>query len=67
MIALTWDLQTAAIAFAMVSEPEYAAGIVNAVTALTPMWGIALSVLGINIVKRSWVPGRFFAVTSKKS
>ena len=53
MIALTWGLQTCAIAFAMVVEPEYAAGIVNAVVALTPMWGVALSVLGINIVKRS--------------
>lgn len=47
MIALTWGLQTAAIAFAMVSEPEYAAGIVNAVVALTPMWGLGLRVLGI--------------------
>ena len=37
----------------MVSEPQYTAGIVNAVVALTPMWGVALSVLGINIVKRS--------------
>ena len=53
MIALTWGLQTAAIAITMVFEPEYAAEIVNAVVALTSMWGVALSVLGINIVKRS--------------
>ncbi len=39
----------------MVSEPGYAAGIVNAVVALTPMWGVALSVLGINFVKRMQV------------
>jgi hypothetical protein len=37
----------------MVFELAYAVGIVNAVVALTPMWGAALSVLGINIVKRS--------------
>ena len=53
MIVLAWRLQTVAIAISMVFEPEYTAGIVNAVVALTPMWGIALSVLGINIVKCS--------------
>ena len=37
----------------MVFEPENAAEIVNAVVALMPRWGIALSILGINIVKRS--------------
>ncbi len=51
MTQLTCGLQAAAITFAMVFEPEYAAGIVNAVVALTPMWGVALSVFGINIVK----------------
>ncbi len=49
----SWALQTYAIAFAMVFDPEYAASIVNDVVTLTPMWGVALSVLGINIVKRS--------------
>jgi hypothetical protein len=37
----------------MVFDPEYAARIVNAVVTLIPMWGVALSVLGIHIVKRS--------------
>lgn len=53
MVALTWLIQSAAIAWAMVSEPSNAAALINAVTALTPMWGIALSILGINISARS--------------
>ena len=53
MVALTWLLQSVAIAWAMVAEPAEAASLINAVTALTPMWGIALSILGINITSRS--------------
>jgi hypothetical protein len=41
------------IVYAMVATPEFAAELVNAVTALTPLWGIALAVLGINVAKRS--------------
>lgn len=53
MVAITWLLQSVAIAWAMVGAPENAADLINAVTALTPMWGIALSILGINITARS--------------
>lgn len=53
MVALTWMVQSVAIAWAMIAEPAEAAGLINAVTALTPMWGIALSILGINITSRS--------------
>lgn len=53
MVALTWLIQSVAIAWAMVGSPENAAALINAVTALTPMWGIALSILGINISSRS--------------
>lgn len=53
VVALTWLIQAVAIAWAMVAEPSNAANIINAVTALTPMWGIALSILGINISSRS--------------
>ncbi|PTY38561.1 hypothetical protein BGP77_11480 [Saccharospirillum sp. MSK14-1] len=52
-VALTWVVQASAIAYAMVAAPNNAANIINAVTALTPMWGIALAVLGINVSKRS--------------
>ncbi|ERS04808.1 hypothetical protein Q673_06215 [Marinobacter sp. EN3] len=53
MVAITWLVQSVAIAWAMVGAPENAADLINAVTALTPMWGIALSILGINITARS--------------
>ena len=53
MIALTWGAQTLAVAWAMVAEPTQAAAVVSAVAALTPLWGIALAVLGVNVVKRS--------------
>ncbi len=49
----TQEVQAAVIALAMVFASNYAAGIVSGVAALMPMWGVALSVLGINIVKRS--------------
>lgn len=53
MVALTWAIQSVAIAWAVVASPEQAPNLINAVTALTPMWGIALSILGINISSRS--------------
>ncbi len=52
-IELTQEVQTAVITLAMVFASNYAAGIVSGVAALMPMWGVALSVLGINLVKRS--------------
>jgi len=52
-VALTWVVQALAIAYAMVAAPDNASNIINAVTALTPMWGIALAVLGVNVHKRS--------------
>jgi len=49
----TWAIQIAGTAYAMVIHPQNAAHIIEAVTSMTPMWGIALAVLGINIHKRS--------------
>ncbi len=53
IVSLTWALQFGAIAYAMVATPEYAKELVEAIVALTPAWGIALAVLGVNVVKRS--------------
>lgn len=53
MVALTWAIQSVAIAWAMIDQPGEASAIIEAVSALTPMWGIALSVLGINVTSRS--------------
>lgn len=52
-ITLTWVLQTIALCWAIVGKPEKAVEIVNAMVALTPMWGIALTVLGIQVRERS--------------
>jgi hypothetical protein len=53
IVSLSWAVQFGAIAYAMVATPEYAKELVEAVVALTPAWGIALAVLGVNVVKRS--------------
>lgn len=53
IVSFTWALQFAAIAYAMVATPHYAKELVEAIVALTPAWGIALAVLGVNVVKRS--------------
>lgn len=51
--ALTWAVMVGGVVYAIVATPEYAAELINAVTALTPLWGVALGVLGINVAKRS--------------
>lgn len=51
--ALTWAAQIGATAYAVIGSPARAAEIIQAVTALTPMWSVALAVLGISISKRS--------------
>ena len=53
LVALSWLIQCAAIAGSIVAEPAQAGAIAQAVTALTPMWGVALAVLGINVTSRS--------------
>ncbi len=52
-MCLAWCLLFFGLAFAMVFHPNNAADLVNSIVALTPLFGIALSVLGISIHKRS--------------
>lgn len=52
-VCLAWCLLFFGLAYAMVLHPEEAANLVTAVVALTPLFGIALSILGISIHKRS--------------
>lgn len=51
--ALAWFLQIAAVIYVAIWNPENAAEITSAISDLTGMWAIALSVLGINISARS--------------
>ena len=48
-----WVLLFLSLAVVMMFYPEHAASVVNSVVAMTPLFGIGLTVLGINIHKRS--------------
>jgi hypothetical protein len=52
-VAFTWCLQVAGLVYAIVARPADAAAIVAAMDSLTVIWGVALSVLGVSVVKRS--------------
>ena len=52
-VCLAWCLLFFGLAYAMVMHPKSAADLVGAVVALTPLFGIALSILGVSIHKRS--------------
>jgi len=53
LTAAAWALQCGAIAWSIVASPEHGGTVAQTVTALTPMWGVALAVLGINVTSRS--------------
>lgn len=52
-VALTWTATMCAIAWSIIAEPTQAATIITALVNTSPIWGIALGVLGISVVKRS--------------
>jgi len=52
-ICLAWCMIFFGLTYAMVFNAEHAAALVNSIVALTPLFGIALSILGISIHKRS--------------
>ena len=52
-VCAAWCLLFFGLAYAMVMHSTQAAELVNSIVALTPLFGIALSVLGISIHKRS--------------
>ncbi len=52
-MCLAWSLLFFGLAFALVFHPKQAADVVNSVVALTPLFSVALTVLGISIHKRS--------------
>jgi hypothetical protein len=53
VMALTWAVQMAAVAWAIVTAPKEAAQVVEALGALSLMWSVGLSVLGVYVYKRS--------------
>lgn len=52
-VAATWTATMGATAWAIVAEPTQAPTIIAALVNTSPIWGVALGVLGIAVVKRS--------------
>lgn len=52
-VALTWVMQVGALVYAIVRHPEQAGTIIAAMASLSFIWGIALSILGVSVVRRS--------------
>ncbi|MEK9846117.1 3TM-type holin, partial [Thalassospira sp.] len=52
-VALTWIMTMGAIAYAIILTPLQAPAIIAALVNTSPIWGIALGVLGVSVVKRS--------------
>ncbi|CUW37703.1 conserved protein of unknown function [Magnetospirillum sp. XM-1] len=52
-VAATWTATMGAISWAIIVEPAQAPGIITALVNTAPIWGIALGVLGVAVVKRS--------------
>lgn len=52
-VAATWTATMAAVSWAIVAEPREAPTIIAALVNTSPIWGIALGVLGVSVVKRS--------------
>lgn len=53
LTAVAWAIQCIAIALSIVWKPEHAGLVAQSITALTPMWGVALAMLGVNVSCRS--------------
>ncbi len=52
-VVITWMVQMGSVSYVMVTNVAESATLVTAMSSLSFMWGLALSVLGINIAKRS--------------
>ncbi len=52
-VAFTWSATMAAVSWAIVTQPAQAPAIIAALVNTSPIWGIALAVLGVSVVKRS--------------
>ena len=53
IMAVTWGLQMSAIAYTIIAEPQFVKEVGEALAALTVIWSVGLSVLGVYVWKRS--------------
>jgi len=52
-VTLTWVVTWFAIVYAIIFQPTQAPAIISALAKAQTMWGVALAVLGVGVVKRS--------------
>lgn len=52
-VTVTWSLQMTALSWVIFDAPDKASVVINAMAQLTALWGVALSILGVAVVKRS--------------
>jgi hypothetical protein len=52
-VALSWTATMGAAAYTVVAAPDMAPAIITALVNTAPIWGVALAVLGVSVVKRS--------------
>jgi hypothetical protein len=53
IVAASWGWLFFSVGDLLMSKPETAPGVLNALAALFPMWGVALTVLGVSVRERS--------------
>ncbi len=53
VMAATWAAQMGAVAWVVIAAPREAANVIEALGALSVMWSVGLSVLGVYVYKRS--------------
>lgn len=53
LVALTWAAQMFALAYIIIFKPQYAGDLINAMSSMSAIWAVGLSVLGVYVYKRS--------------
>lgn len=53
LMAITWAAQMLGLAYVIIFETEQAGAVLNAMSSLSAIWAVGLSVLGIYVYKRS--------------
>ncbi len=64
LMAVTWAAQMLGLAYIVVFETEKAAGVLESMEALSTIWAMGLSVLGIYVYKRSEEKKRILTASS---
>lgn len=52
-VTIAWFMQMMAISLLILTQPDKVVTVINALVGLTTLWGVALTILGVAVVKRS--------------